>query len=152
MRIIEKCALIEEQVYYYIYCEMQQKMPKNWKNSLYELQTELPLLLKNMFRHSAIAHVRCVAAVRLPRLHIFPYFIPLLQVTSIQSLHIDVSLRHYISSMSTPSSNVKLSQKKNSIAFLPFGQALLGLVNCYGILKNHHKMKKIIQKLIRNSY
>ena len=137
MHIIEKCALIEEQVYYYIYCEMQQKMPKNWKNSLYELQTELPLLLKNMFRHSAIAHVRCVAAVRLPRLHIFPYFIPLLQVTSIQSLHIDVSLRHiiYLACLaSSPSSNVKLSWKKNQLCIFAFWVVVDGwtrsLVSC----------------------
>ena len=33
---------------------MQQKCPKYWKNSLYELLTELPLLLKSLFRHSDI--------------------------------------------------------------------------------------------------
>ena len=47
------------------------KCPKNWKNSSYELLAELPLLLKNMFRHSIIAHVRCVAAIPMFRIQFF---------------------------------------------------------------------------------
>ena len=35
----------------------EKKKEKNWKNSLYEF----PLLLKSLFRHSVIAHVRFVA-------------------------------------------------------------------------------------------
>ena len=37
------------------------KCPKNWKKSSYELPTELPFLLKSLFRHSVIAHIPCVA-------------------------------------------------------------------------------------------
>ena len=37
------------------------KCQKNLKKSSYELPTELQLLLKSLFRHSVIAHVRFVA-------------------------------------------------------------------------------------------
>ena len=37
------------------------KCPKNWEKSSYELPTELPFLLKSLFRHSVIARIRCVA-------------------------------------------------------------------------------------------
>ena len=38
------------------------KCPKNWKNSSYELPTELPLFLEKILPCSVITHVRSVAA------------------------------------------------------------------------------------------